>query len=64
MEGLVLSDVVHCIEVATVDTTNRTNSSDPVCFVFNGIAIGYVVEPLNKGHFGPAMLSASKRFKM
>ncbi len=37
LDGLVLSDVVHCIEVATVDTANRTNSSDPVCFVFNGM---------------------------
>ncbi len=25
-----------CVEVATVDTAGRTNSSDPVCFVING----------------------------
>ncbi len=37
LDGLVLSDVVHCIEVAIVDTANITNSSDPVCFVFNGM---------------------------
>ena len=36
LEGLVPSDDTLCVEVATVDTANRTNSSDPVCFVING----------------------------
>ncbi len=36
LEGLVPSDDTLCVEVATVDTADRTNSSDPVCFVFNG----------------------------
>ena len=36
LEGLIPSNDTLCVEVATVDTANRTNSSDPVCFVING----------------------------
>ena len=36
LEGLVPSDDPYCVTVAAVDTADRTNSSDPVCFIFNG----------------------------
>ncbi len=38
LEGLVPSDDQYCVIVTAIDSADMTNSSDPVCFVFNGKA--------------------------
>ncbi len=48
LEGLIPSNDTLCVEVATVDTANRTNSSDPaICFVFNGKHLLSITRTIN-----------------
>ncbi len=36
LEGLVPCNDTLCVIVTAIDTADRTNSSDPICFVING----------------------------